>query len=670
MTRRVALIGLLVFFLGLGGVFVAFRNKQQGADLSAHGTMQQALSQLEERSGDHPAMKLKSGLVPPTNKWFSGAVFGDNVQPIFAYPLSYKFSKDSLEIGYPQITGTADAVFGTHIKSIGVQMQGANRYEVSYYDDLLIMLTYYAQNNQPLAEVTIARGSPYVYITASQNTQIATTANGIRKDSDKIVGQGPGKSLVGVYAETPATVTNSSATFSLTKGKLLSVFIAPDVSQKDAFFAAAPNALQKITTSYKVNDGTVETTLAAQTRNSKDTLYTFQPGDEPQGSSSIATYQSLQGPLKVIKGKTFSIITTRPKMAGLKLNMLSVAEKDDVKAKLTADVNTLAITKTDTYFGGKELYRAATLLSLAGQLGMTAEKQKVQAQLKEAMHGWLMNAKDSPRAKKYFYYDTTIKSVIGEEPSFGSEELNDHHFHYGYFIYAASVLGKYDQSFVQQDGPMINLLVEDIASETNGPALARLRNFDVWTGHSYASGYGMFGDGNNQESSSEALQAWGGVMQWADVTKNDVLRDRAVWLYSRESRAALQDWFIANNTQLPYSGYNHKLVSLVWDGKRDYATFFSPRPQAKLGIQLIPMSNAQSYLKTMSKSDVETYIREAAPTDAELNGQFGDYILMFMAQADKERAKALLPTLTSATALDDGNSLSYLTAWVYAGGLQ
>ena len=33
-----------------------------------------------------PASRLAEGLIPPTNKWFSGLVFGDKSMPVFPLP--------------------------------------------------------------------------------------------------------------------------------------------------------------------------------------------------------------------------------------------------------------------------------------------------------------------------------------------------------------------------------------------------------------------------------------------------------------------------------------------------------------------------------------------------------------------------------------------------------
>ena len=38
-----------------------------------------------------------------------------------------------------------------------------------------------------------------------------------------------------------------------------------------------------------------------------------------------------------------------------------------------------------------------------------------------------------------------------------------------------------------------------------------LRDFDIFAGHDWAAGHGAFFAGNNQESSSEAMQSWAGL---------------------------------------------------------------------------------------------------------------------------------------------------------------
>ena len=72
---------------------------------------------------------------------------------------------------------------------------------------------------------------------------------------------------------------------------------------------------------------------------------------------------------------------------------------------------------------------------------------------------------------------------------------------------------------------MVNLLIRDIASPKKDDALfPYLRCFDIYAGHSWASGHAKFGDGNNQESSSESMNAWYGMMLWGEAIGDDVAR--------------------------------------------------------------------------------------------------------------------------------------------------
>ena len=118
--------------------------------------------------------------------------------------------------------------------------------------------------------------------------------------------------------------------------------------------------------------------------------------------------------------------------------------------------------------------------------------------------------------------------------------------------------------------------------------------FDVYAGHSWASGTAPFADGNNQESSSEAITAWTGLpLGGGPATKT--WSAQAVWMLSSEAQAARAYWTDRQRRpRLP--GYGHQVFGINWGGKRDYATWFSPEPAAMLGIQLIPMSPSSDYL--------------------------------------------------------------------------
>src|SRR5581483_8552362 len=143
-----------------------------------------------------------------------------------------------------------------------------------------------------------------------------------------------------------------------------------------------------------------------------------------------------------------------------------------------------------------------------------------------------------------FYYDTSKTSVIAKNPEFGNEVLNDHHFHYGYYIRTAAVLANYDPASLDKNKLMIDMMVQDIANDNrSSDQFPYLRNFDIYEGHSWADGFGKFADGMNQESSSEAINAWYGVYLWSQVTKNLDLEQTSLYLLNTEIQGSKYYWF-------------------------------------------------------------------------------------------------------------------------------
>ena len=83
--------------------------------------------------------------------------------------------------------------------------------------------------------------------------------------------------------------------------------------------------------------------------------------------------------------------------------------------------------------------------------------------------------------------------------------------------YAAGLLGQLQPDFAAGYGEMARLVARTFANYDRKDArFPFFRTFDIWRGHSFADGNG-FPDGNNQESSSEAVNAWNGLGLWAHV---------------------------------------------------------------------------------------------------------------------------------------------------------
>ena len=329
--------------------------------------------------------------------------------------------------------------------------------------------------------------------------------------------------------------------------------------------------------------------------------------------------------------------------------------------QVAADVAATKPYPQDSYFGGKSLYRDAMLMEIAKAVGANDAAKTVKDRLTTSLQRWTGPKGADARATECFVYDATYHGVIGLQASFGSDEYNDHHFHYGYFLYAAGVLCADDSALAAKLAPVMDLLAADIASPKDTGFFPQWRPFDAYASHSWASGTSPFPDGNNQESSSEAVNAWAGLALWARARGDAALEQQATWMHSLKTQTALAYWLTPDMSA--FSGFQHHVVGIGWGSKRDYATWFSPDPTAILMIQVLPASPSAGYLAA-SPDRVSAAIAEAVGS-GDYRKTYGDYCLLYSSLASRDAAaKALDIAPSLADHIDDGSSMSYLLAYL------
>jgi len=81
-------------------------------------------------------------------------------------------------------------------------------------------------------------------------------------------------------------------------------------------------------------------------------------------------------------------------------------------------------------------------------------------------------------------------------------------------------------------------------------------------------------DRNNQESSSEAINAYASMLFWAEYTGNTAMRDAAAYLYITEVRAIQEYWFDVDDTNHP-SAWPYDTAAMVWGNGYKYETYFT-----------------------------------------------------------------------------------------------
>jgi endoglucanase Acf2 len=238
------------------------------------------------------------------------------------------------------------------------------------------------------------------------------------------------------------------------------------------------------------------------------------------------------------------------------------------------------------------MQRLATLARIADAMGKPDLRGKFVAGLERGMEDWFDGV--PPRA---FFYEKTWHSLIPTPGGFGSgAELNDHHFHYGYFVQSAAAIAQFDPEWARRYGPMVDLLVADVATtDRSSTKFPFLRYFDVYAGHSWASGDAPFEEGNNEESSSEDTNFSAGLALWGAETGRAELRDLGLWMLATQAEAILQYWFDVDKAVFP-KDFKHPVVAMVWDAGGRYNTWWDPNPIFVHGINIFPLTSTSLYL--------------------------------------------------------------------------
>ena len=625
-----------------------------------------AIAQLPQESvAPVTAMRLAEGLIPPTNRWFSGLVFGDAPQPVFPLPLAFSLTGAGFDFGVPTVQSGADTIAAGPSTDVSAAFPTAVTTTVVAYDDASVTIELTDAADTALGTVIVAEGSPLVSFTAEAATTITLTTPPVPASEDGVFRTTIAEREYGMVGD--ASVDGSRLT--LQDGDTVTWFAVPDGSTADELGSSA-NPVTGVTAASAISSSEATTSLAYATEGSDDTLLALLPHQydalaAPDADAcDLGTYESVYGTMHLCAGRelAWSAPTVDPAGA-LPLDGVSDSTLESIRAQLALDVDAPQELPDDTYFGGKALYRLANLLKIATELGEDQAAETARARLVDALSDWTTADRCETESTRCFVYDPEAKGIVGKVASFGSDEFNDHHFHYGYLLYAAAIAVQDDPSLQQRLQPVMDLVAADLSTDGGSSFFPDQRAFDAYAGHSWASGYVPFRDGNNQESSSEAVAAWNGLALWAEVTGNDPLAAEARWMLANEAATAQAYWVGFDQEQSVYDGYDHSIVALNWGSKRDYSTWFSAEPAAKLGIQLIPMSPASAYLSGDSDRITEN-LAEGASQGYDV--QFGDYMLMYAGLRGSDAAADALTQAQADPALpiDDANSRAYLLAFL------
>ncbi|WP_411698916.1 glycosyl hydrolase [Conyzicola sp.] len=606
-----------------------------------------------------PQARLADGLLPPTNTWFSGLVFGEESMAVFPLPLSFKLSDSGFELGLPTVTATAKNIAGGFMPAVEADV-GADSQVVTAYDAASVTIAQYDGDTE-LGSTVIAQGSPFVSFTAASSLSIPTEFTS--SVADGVLTTEVGGTTYGLVS----TGDVSGGELTLAAGETATWFALPDDGDLDLFAEAATHPITSTTLGYEVTADSATTTIGYTTADGEPTLIASMPHQRAAGADEgLASYSSIYGTMRVIAGSQLSwSVETLAASGAIDVTTLGADDTARLVAQVAADTASMPAFASDTYYAGKGLARAANLWSLAEQLGAEDSAATLKALIVDELDTWTEADGCEQRTARCFVYDDKAKGIVGLDASYGSDEFNDHHFHYGYFFYAAGMIAADDAELAASWAPVMNLLAADVATTTadESTVFPVQRTFDAYAGHSWASGSSPFADGNNQESSSEAVNAWNGLALWAAASGQESLQTEATWMLSAEAASASAYYTDFDLDEQVYEGYDHTIVSLNWGGKRDWATWFSPEPSAMLGIVLLPLTGVSEYLAG-DPERIRSNIADAAPDGYDV--LFGDTLLMYSALAGPDDAAAALEQADGLNEdrIDGGNSRSWMLAWL------
>lgn len=576
-------------------------------------------------------MALGDGMQPPTNSWISPAVFDPADRPVFTGALSVRLSADEIGAGLPQVEVADLVIMGAHRDDVVLDLE-ADGYEVTRLDEVSATVTY-TQEGEPVGEVTLAEGWPYLQYRALTDQEVGVA----EQDGYQVSGDGE-----------------------LAAGEDLFLWADPEDPAAEELLREGAVPLTGTSASYEVGPEETTTTLRYDTEGDRPTVVVAPPHAQlPEDADPVeAAYPSILGDLRLLEGPELtSTVPTQEPIAELDLDGLDDEEREVVEEALETDVEELSFPAPDSYHGGKEVQRAANLVVLAEQLGRDDLADTAREATVAELDEWFDPEGCSTRKERCFHYDETLGGMVGMAPSYGSDEFNDHHFHYGHFLYAAGLLAADDPELAERWAPVADLVARDYGAPQASSHFPAHRTFDAWRGHSFASGTAPFADGNNQESSSEAVNGYVGLALWAQARGDEELETHARWLLSQETASTLAYWI---DPELP-EGFGAPSVSLNWQGKRDFTTFFSPDPSAIVGIQFIPVGPTQvDYLSRVPDAvqDMVDHVGDLTP-----GRPLVDLDVAALAIVDPEAGTAALEDFTRDD-IDPGLSWSYLQALV------
>ena len=549
----------------------------------------------------------------PTNDWWSSVIKNNHVSNLFNYPMSLKTTNQGLVVSYIPwgVYDDQDPII------IGLSGLNANYASVYDFSDWTVTMDWTDNNNS--FQSTAGIGMPFLYFTKDSESIVEIEINlGTVDVSDEIIiveDARNGADFI-IYAPEGSVWEQNGSTYTsvLNGNNYWSMAMVPQ-SQSD--LSEIANEYQKyayvfpqstsVSWSYDQNSSSVLTEFLVDVEVKEGQYSNVLQGLLPHQWDNLSndspypnehSYATVRGEMKTLDGNSFitennfkGILPTLPSL----VNYSPGFNPAELQNKISQIENDELQTWTDSYNDGQLMNRLIQTARIANKIGDLEARDSMLETIKSRLENWL--TANSSEVAFIFYYNDTWSTLIGYPAGHGQDNnINDHHFHWGYFIHAASFVEQFYPGWANDWGEMVNHLIRDAASsDRNDSHYPFLRSFSPFAGHCWANGFATFPQGNDQESSSESMQFNSSLIHWGSITGNNEIRDLGIYLYTTEQTAIEEYWFDMYNRNFspthPYS-----LVSRVWGNAYDNGTFWTNDIAASYGIEMYPIHGGSLYL--------------------------------------------------------------------------
>lgn len=626
----------------------------------------------------------------PTNDWWSSLAWMPFSERHYPHPLAVCAAAQGLRVYYPGPRITADnaAIFGFMPPDHGDLTLGHSacrefpEARVSDFSDWFVSAAFGDAAAGMI--VSYGHGCPFVFATYTGGVPTVTCRTAPRiwsgDRNSPVLGITIDGCHYGLFGPSDATWEglDGNVWTCRTRKSYFSLAILPDANESTLTLfrrhAYAHVCDTRVAWSYDEKSATVTTDYSVSTvaheGDVHDTIFALYPHQWRHTTAPRlpGQYASVRGSMQLTAGSSFQTALQFPGVLPC-LPDIGGCDRAIIAKMLASEAAAAVPGVKDTYGEGKWLGKQATLLPIAEQYHLSTVAATLQDQLRQRLETWFTATDSAGKLKQagLFYYNAPWGTLIGYPASFGTDtELNDHHFHYGYFIRAAAEIAMRDAEWASDAryGTVVKWLIRDVASpDRDDPRFPFLRNFDPYAGHSWASGHAKFGDGNNNESSSEAMNAWYGVLLWGQATGDRSLRDLGIYLYTTELSAIEEYWFDVHDENHPAS-YRPSVVTMVWGGKGANGTWFSANPEMIHGINWLPLHGGSLYLGRFPDYADKNYRALVEENSGTQWDAWSDLIWMYRALSHADDALLQCQAGIGRLRPEPGNSLANTYHWV------